>query len=307
MSVAASPTTVFRQARRPDERVRIMGCPMDLVRPEEVWAFVARKIAAGEQTIIANHNLHSLHLVRKDAELTAFFQLADLIEVDSTPLLAWAQLVARRGRRFHRCTYLDWRVDFWPRAVTEGWRVFYLGGAPGVAARAAERLRSRYPGAQIAVRDGYFDMTAGSDAAKSVTDAVKAFRPHIVFVGMGMPRQEAWIVRNHQALGPCALFSVGAAFDYEAGAQRAAPRWMGRMGMEWLFRLATDPRRLFRRYCLEPWVLIPDAVGDLIGALKAKKPVEQRSLADRREERPRDWKNPGRRGADLRGKPTGPA
>jgi N-acetylglucosaminyldiphosphoundecaprenol N-acetyl-beta-D-mannosaminyltransferase len=304
MSVAASPIKVFRQARRPDERVRIMGCPMDLVRPEEVWAFVAHKIAAGEKAIIANHNLHSLHLVRKNQELAAFFQLADLIEVDSTPLLVWAQLVARRGRRFHRCTYLDWRDDFWPRAVAEGWRVFYLGGAPGVAVRAAERLRSRYPGAQIAVRDGYFDMTPGSDEAGAVTSEVKAFQPHIVFVGMGMPRQEAWIVRNQEALGPCALFSVGAAFDYEAGVQTVAPRWMGQMGVEWLFRLATDPKRLFRRYCIEPWILIPDAVSDILQALKAGKPVEQRSLADRRDERPRYWNNPGRRGADLRGKPA---
>ena len=304
MSVAASPMKVFRQARRPDERVRIMGCPMDLVRPEEVWAFVARKIAAGEKTIIANHNLHSLHLVRKNEELAEFFGAADLIEVDSTPLLVWARLVAGRGRRFHRCTYLDWRDDFWPRAVADGWRVFYLGGAPGVAARAAEGLRSRYPGAQLAVRDGYFDMTPGSPEAGAVTDEVKAFRPHIVFVGMGMPRQEVWIARNHQALGPCALFSVGAAFDYEAGVQKAAPRWMGRMGVEWLFRLANDPKRMFRRYCIEPWFLIPDAVGDILWALKAKRPVEQRSLADRRDAKPRDWNNPGRRGADLRGKPA---
>lgn len=305
MSVAATPTNAFRQARRPDERVRIMGCPMDLVRPEEVWAFVARKIAAGEKTIIANHNLHSLHLVRKDEELASFFRLADLIEVDSTPLLLWAQLVARRGRRFHRCTYLDWRDDFWPRAVAEGWRVFYVGGAPGVAQRAAESLRARYPGVQIAVRDGYFDMTQGSATAAAVTEEVKAFRPHIVFVGMGMPRQEAWIVRNHQALDPCALFSVGAAFDYEAGVQKAAPRWMGRLGVEWLFRLVVDPKRLFRRYCVEPWFLIPDAIGDMFRAVRAKRPAERRALADRRGARPRDWINPGRRGADMRGRPVG--
>jgi N-acetylglucosaminyldiphosphoundecaprenol N-acetyl-beta-D-mannosaminyltransferase len=305
MTIVLSPTPAFRQARRADERVRVMGRAMDLVRPEEVWTFVARKIAAGEKSIIANHNLHSLHLVAKDAELARFFDIADLIEVDSTPLLAWAQLTSGKGRCFHRCTYLDWRDDFWPRAVAEGWRVFYLGGAPGVAARAADHLRGCYPGVQLAVRDGYFDMTEGSTEAQAVTAEVAAFKPHIVFVGMGMPRQEAWIVRNHAVLPPCAIFSVGAAFDYEAGVQKAAPRWTGRLGIEWLYRLVSDPKRLFRRYCIEPWFLIPAALGDVARLITAEKPTDRRQAgSDRRADRPKDWNNPGRRGADLRGRPA---
>ena len=97
---------------------------------------------------------------------------------------------------------------------------------------------------------------------------INAFAPHILLVGMGMPRQEAWIVRNHSALGPCAIFSVGAAFDYEAGAQRAAPRWMGKVGLEWLFRLAADPGRLFTRYCIEPWFLVRRALADLFRTVR---------------------------------------
>jgi N-acetylglucosaminyldiphosphoundecaprenol N-acetyl-beta-D-mannosaminyltransferase len=80
---------------------------------------------------------------------------------------------------------------------------------------------------------------------------------------MGMPRQEAWIADNLAALPDCVVFNVGAAFDYEAGAQKAAPRWMGRLGVEWLFRLVSDPRRLFVRYCVEPWRLAGPAIADL--------------------------------------------
>lgn len=250
----------FRRERRADERVLILGREMDLVRPEEVLQLAARRVAEGRRAIIANHNLHSLYLYPRDAELRAFYGLADLIEVDSTPLLAWARLTQGRGRPFHRCTYLDWRNAFWAMAAERGWRVFYLGGAPGVAETAAARLRAEWPGAAIASRDGYFDMEADAGA---VVAQIADFAPDILFVGMGMPRQEAFVARHHQALPACAIFTVGAAFDYEAGAQKAAPRWMGRLGIEWLFRLLANPRRLFTRYCVEPWSLVGAALHDL--------------------------------------------
>ena len=125
-----APERPFRKTRRADERVWIMGAQMDLIRPEEMLYFTARKIAAGEKAIIANHNLHSLYLMRRDPELCAFYQISDMIEVDSIPILMWARLSRRGGRRFHRCTYLDWRDMFWSRASDRGWRVYYLGAAP---------------------------------------------------------------------------------------------------------------------------------------------------------------------------------
>jgi N-acetylglucosaminyldiphosphoundecaprenol N-acetyl-beta-D-mannosaminyltransferase len=251
----------FRRERRQDERVQVLGCEMDLIRPEEVLHQVSQRLAEGRQTIVANHNLHSLYLYPHDETLREFYRISDLIEVDSTPILTWARLTQRRGRPFHRCTYLDWRNAFWALAARNGWRVFYLGGAPGVAERAAERLRAEWPGVTIGVRDGYFDMT--SDAA-AVRRQIDDFTPDVVLVGMGMPRQEAWVVHNRRALPACAIFTVGAAFDYEAGVQKAAPRWMGRLGVEWLFRLTCDPRRLFVRYCIEPWSLIGRALADVV-------------------------------------------
>jgi N-acetylglucosaminyldiphosphoundecaprenol N-acetyl-beta-D-mannosaminyltransferase len=82
-------------------------------------------------------------------------------------------------------------------------------------------------------------------------------------VGMGMPRQEQWLEHNYDALDARVLIPVGAAFDYEAGVQKAAPRWTGRFGVEWAFRFVHDPTRLFHRYFIEPWRLIPAAVRDL--------------------------------------------
>ena len=295
-----APERPFRKSRRADERVRIMGAEMDLIRPEEMLYFTARKIGAGEKAIIANHNLHSLYLVRRNAELQRFYAISDMIEVDSIPILMWARLARRGGRRFHRCTYLDWRDMFWSRASDRGWRVYYLGAAPGVAEKAAERLRAEWPGLTIATHDGYFDMEADSADSCAVRAEIDAFGADVVMVGMGMPRQEAWVVRNHDRIRPCAIFTVGAAFDYEAGVQKAAPRWMGRMGVEWLFRLVVDPVRLFRRYCIEPWSLIPAAMRELACGL-TRKQAEDRRRSDRRAGREKDPVNPGRRASDYRG------
>ncbi|MDO1559207.1 WecB/TagA/CpsF family glycosyltransferase [Brevundimonas sp. 2R-24] len=258
----------FRRARRTAERIRLMGEAMDLVRPEEVMHHVEAAVSERRRFLVANHNLHSLYLLDRTPGLRAFYDKADLIEVDSTPLIAFSRLTGVNGKGFHRCTYLDWRPHFWSVANRLGWRVFYLGGAPGVADEAARRLKAQYPGAEIRCRNGYFDAKPGSAENAVLLDQITAFDPHILFVGMGMPRQELWIVENLKALPTCAIFSVGAAFDYEAGVQKAAPRWMGRLGLEWLFRLTADPRRLFARYCVEPWFLIPRALSDLRAAGK---------------------------------------
>lgn len=259
----ARPRAPFRQNRRARERVTILGQSMDLVKPEEVLHHIQQAVRQGAKTLIANHNLHSLYLMQKRPELGAFYDKADLIEVDSTPLLAFSRAVGLHSRGFHRCTYLDWRDHFWSVANREGWRVLSVGGAPGVGDEAARRLKLRYPDADIAIHHGFFDARPGSSENAAVLDRITAFQPHILFVGMGMPRQELWIAENFERLPDCVILSVGAAFDYEAGVQSAAPRWMGRAGIEWAYRLLHDPKRLFVRYCVEPWTLLPLAVREI--------------------------------------------
>lgn len=259
----ARPRAPFRQNRRAHERVTILGQSMDLVKPEEVLHHIQQAVRQGAKSLIANHNLHSLYLMRKRPELGAFYDRADLIEVDSTPLLAFSRALGLHSRGFHRCTYLDWRDHFWSVANRQGWRVLSVGGAPGVGDEAARRLKLRYPDADIAIHHGFFNARPGSSENAAVLDRITAFQPNILFVGMGMPRQELWIAENFERLPDCVILSVGAAFDYEAGVQSATPRWMGRAGIEWAYRLLHDPKRLFVRYCVEPWTLLPLAVRDI--------------------------------------------
>lgn len=272
--------TPFRQRRRAAERISTLGVEVDLVRPEEVMHHIAEAVAAGERWCIANHNAHSIYLTKRNPQFAAFFGMADLIEVDSTPLIFFTRLLGLHSRAFHRCTYLDWRDHFWSLADRNGWRVFYLGGEPGVAERAAESLVARYPNVVIETRNGFFNPDPGSAENAEVLARITAARPDVLFVGMGMPRQEIWIHRNSDRLPQAVILSVGAAFDYEAGVQCPAPRWMGRMGVEWLFRLVGDPHRLFYRYCVEPWSLVMPALRDVQMAvmagrlLRAEQPVK---------------------------------
>jgi N-acetylglucosaminyldiphosphoundecaprenol N-acetyl-beta-D-mannosaminyltransferase len=242
------------------ERLPLLGGVVDLVTPEAMIQRVIDQLAAGQQTVVANHNLHSLYLLRGNAEFRRFFEFSDIIQIDSMPLIWWARLMGAPAHKQHRCTYLDYRNAFWAEAQRQNWRVFHLGGAPETVARAAQLLRDAW-GVEIGVHHGYFEDP--SPQADDILAQIIDFRPDVLLVGMGMPRQEGWILRNRAALGACAIFSVGGAFDYEAGAQIAAPRWLGQLGLEWLFRLASNPRRLFYRYCVEPWSLLGPALADL--------------------------------------------
>lgn len=248
-------------------RVRILGADVDVVTPRDMLRLTEALVDAGGPAVIANHNAHSLVLARRSAAMRAFYDDADLVQIDSTPMIMWARLLGLPVSADHRSTYLDWRDDFWQLANDRGWRVFYLGGAPGVAQAAAGHLQPRWQNAVIGWHDGYFDARQGSADNALVLKQIAAFQPDILFVGMGMPRQEEWIAAHRDSLDRGVIFSVGAAFDYEAGEQKAAPRWTGKVGLEWLFRLTTQPRRLAARYLIEPWALLPAAMADVASAL----------------------------------------
>ncbi len=263
----------------PHPRVRILGGDIDVITPKEMLRFVDILATAGGSAVIANHNAHSLSLLRQDPTLGAFFDDADLIQIDSIPIVAWARLLGLALSPCHRSTYLDWREDFWRLADAREWRVFYLGGAPGVAELACAKLGRAWPNVTLGCRNGYFDDRATSIENREVLAEISAFAPDILFVGMGMPRQERWISENRAAIARGVVFSVGAAFDYEAGVQTAAPRWLGRAGFEWLFRLMSQPRRLGYRYLIEPWRLLGPAISDATRALSPRRATIHRKPA----------------------------
>ena len=247
------------------QRIRLLGGDLDPITEDQLFDIFERSIhrarADGVHTLVANHNLHSLKLVRDDPRMADFYARAEAIQIDSMPLVAWGQWLGRPVSRAHRHTYLDWRERFWREAVAEGRRVYHLGCAPGVGEAALEAVSARHPGLEAATRDGFFDVTGAENT--TVLAEIAAWRPDVLMVGMGMPRQELWILDNLDRLPPCLILPIGGALAYEAGVVATAPRWTGRLGIEWLWRFATEPGRLFHRYFVEPWALAPQAIADL--------------------------------------------
>jgi N-acetylglucosaminyldiphosphoundecaprenol N-acetyl-beta-D-mannosaminyltransferase len=129
--------------------------------------------------------------------------------------------------------------------AARGFSVFLLGGTEGSAELAAGRLAERFPGVKVAGwHHGYF----GDEDGDRVVELINVAKPDILLVGLGNPRQEIWVAQNLDRLDATATLTCGGLFDWLSGTRRPAPRWVGNVGMEWLYRLVIEPRRLFRRY-----------------------------------------------------------
>jgi N-acetylglucosaminyldiphosphoundecaprenol N-acetyl-beta-D-mannosaminyltransferase len=185
-----------------------------------------------------------------------FYSLADYTNIDGMPLVLLGRLLGLPFKSEHRTQCVDLLPLLMDKAVNHHWRTFYLGSRPGVAAKAAQLLRTRYPGLRIATRDGHFDTSRFGKHNRSVLAEIREFDPDILMVGMGMPRQEIWILENRKDISARAILCCGGLMDLVAGEIPTAPRWLGPLCLEWLYRLFSEPARLWRRYLIEPWLIL---------------------------------------------------
>jgi N-acetylglucosaminyldiphosphoundecaprenol N-acetyl-beta-D-mannosaminyltransferase len=226
---------------------------------------IAAAVESNQRIVIANHNLHSVYLHSRDSKFREFHSAADVCHADGMSLIALGRLLGVPLTRRDRVTYVDWIGPLMAEAARREWRVYSVGGRPGVFEVAAARLRTEYPGLQLDGTHGYFDVTPGSAETKAVLARIAAYRPQVLIVGMGMPRQEHWVHDNRLALAANATLIAGAAMDYVAGVVPTAPRGASAAGFEWLWRLVAEPRRMWRRYLIEPWWVLGLVVSEWAG------------------------------------------
>jgi N-acetylglucosaminyldiphosphoundecaprenol N-acetyl-beta-D-mannosaminyltransferase len=242
---------------------RFLGISVQLMNIAALTDTVAETVSTNQKRVIANHNMHSLYLFHKEISegpsgpFQRYFRLAHRTHIDGMSIVLLARLYGHAAGVIHRVGYTDWLPYLMAAAVQKNWRVFYLGSAPGVVDIGAMALRKRYPGLQLNYRHGYFDVNSDASENKSTLQQIAEFQPHVLMVGMGMPRQETWIEANFGAIQANVILATGAVLDYVAGVIPTPPRWSGHFGFEWAFRLAAEPRRLARRYLVEPWTLVP--------------------------------------------------
>lgn len=231
-------------------RVSVLGVTIDSLTMAEVVAKAEAFIGAGRPRLIATANAEMVMVAQEDRQLADILARADLVVADGAGVV-WA--ARRLGQPVpERVAGYDLAQALLARAAERGWRVFLFGGAPGIAEAAAAVAVDRYPGLTIAgLRNGFFTAADEDD----IVAAIKAGRPHILFAALGVPKQENWLDRHLAELAVPVAMGVGGTFDVMAGVAKRAPLWMQQAGLEWLYRLAREPRRLMRMLALPRFVL----------------------------------------------------
>jgi N-acetylglucosaminyldiphosphoundecaprenol N-acetyl-beta-D-mannosaminyltransferase len=225
------------------ERVTVLGCPVDVL---DMPATVARCLELVERGVPAQHvvvNAAKLVEYDRNPRMAEIIRGCEIVNADGQAVV-WAARMLRRPLP-ERVAGIDLMHELMAAAARDGRRVYLLGARPEVLADAARRFEEQNPGLQIAgSQHGWFS----DDESPAVVQAIRDAKPDLLFVAMSSPRKEYWLSEHLTALGVPFAMGVGGAFDVVAGLTRRAPRWMQRAGLEWFFRLAQEPRRLWRRY-----------------------------------------------------------
>lgn len=234
--------------------VNVLGVGVSAITMADALALIDRWIATGVTRYVCVTGVHGVMESQSDPGLRDIHNSAGLVTPDGMPLVWLSRL--RGHRHVERVYGPDLMLACCRTSVSKNYRHFFYGGGPGVPERLAARLGERFPGLNIAGTwsPPFRELTPTEE--QETIDRIASTRPDIVWVGMSTPKQERWMARFVGRLPVPVLIGVGAAFDMHAGLKKQAPRWMQRSGLEWLFRLATEPRRLWRRYLINnPWFL----------------------------------------------------
>lgn len=228
-------------------RINILGVGVDALAVGQLHERIRGFVREDRRATILNVNAHCLNLAHRDSSLRRFLNGADTVFCDGAGVMLAARLLG--GRIPARITYADWLPVLSDLAETEGFSMYFLGGKPGTAEKAAAKLRRSRPALKIfGFRHGYFEKSGPEN--ETVVREVNAASPDILIVGMGMPTQERWLMENRGKLNARVVLTGGAAFDYASGELRRGPRILTGNGLEWLARLAIEPKRLWSRYLL---------------------------------------------------------
>jgi len=236
----------------PPERVNVLGVGVSAINIADALALIDRWIATGAHRYVCVTGVHGVMESQRDPALRDIHNRAGLVTPDGMPLvwLSWLH----GHERVERVYGPDLMLACCEASVTKGYRHFFYGGGTGVPELLAARLQQRFPGLTVAGTWSPPFRELSEAEEQALIDRIAAARPDIVWVGLSTPKQERWMARYVDRLPVPVMIGVGAAFDMHAGVKKQAPRWMQRSGLEWLFRLAAEPRRLGRRYLINnPW------------------------------------------------------
>lgn len=231
-------------------RIKVLGVSIDEVTMAEALAIVENYIGKRQPRLVATANAEMVMLAQQDSELARILNQADLVVPDGAGVV-WA--ARHQGRPVpERVAGYDLAQVLLAKAAVCGYRVYFFGGAPGVANKAREAAQRWYPGLQVVgVRHGFFT----ADDETGIIEEIRRNEPDVLLAALGVPKQEKWLAAHLAELAVPVAIGVGGTFDVMAGVMRRAPLWMQQAGLEWLFRLYCQPTRLIRMMALPRFVL----------------------------------------------------
>jgi N-acetylglucosaminyldiphosphoundecaprenol N-acetyl-beta-D-mannosaminyltransferase len=248
----------------------VIGTPIDIITWEQATARITAWTSASESRIVCICNVHSVVTARQDPELRRAIHSADMATPDGAPvawLLRWLGAASQP-----RINGPDLMFNYCQEAAGRGESIYLYGGSDATNRLLAEHLPRRFPGLVIggAHSPPFRPLTPAEDEA--VCTAINCSGARTVWVGLGCPKQEKWMAA-HRGRIQAVMIGVGAAFDYHAGTIPRAPLWMQHNGLEWLHRLASEPRRLWKRYLVSNTLFLWHALRQLMAHQSAKWPA----------------------------------
>ena len=230
--------------------VAILNIPVAAITMRQAVATVEEFIADNTPHLIATANAEMVMMAQEDKELASILQNANLVVPDGAGVV-WASRYLGHPVP-ERVTGYDLSQHILEQASRKGWRIYFFGAAPGVAAEARTAALRHYPGVNIiGVRDGFFSI----DEESTIIEEIRKAAPQIIFVALGVPKQEKWLARHLHNLNIPVAIGVGGTFDVMAGKMERAPKWMQQSGLEWLYRLIKQPQRFIRMLALPRFVI----------------------------------------------------
>jgi len=234
------------------DQITILGVPIDNITLEEAGEITKRLILESNKTckMIFAPNTEFIMKANKDKDFFEILQQSELSTPDSVGVMLGARMQKRKFKE--RIPGQAYFREVLKAAEREGFTVYLLGGMPGIAEKAKENILKIYPNVKIiGTHDGYIQ----GEKEKQVIKEINKLQPNIVFVAMGAPKQEKWIYQHRKELKVDVAAGQGGTFDYEAGRIKRAPKAIQKMGIEWLWRLIREPKRIIRMSVLPVYVI----------------------------------------------------
>lgn len=230
------------------ERVNILGVGVDPINLSCATDTLITWVEQKTPGYVCVTGVHGIIESQRDENLRRIHHSAAMVTPDGMPLVWLSKLYGYR--KVSRVYGPDLMLSICNKSVSLGFRHYFYGGGQGVPEKLGTKLVEKFPGIKIVgcFSPPYRPLT--SDEDRAIIDRINKTSPDIIWVGISTPKQEQWMVEHVDQLKGAILIGVGAAFDFIAGTKRQAPRWMQSIGMEWFFRLLSEPRRLWKRYLI---------------------------------------------------------